>query len=382
MELLQANSGGRQPVPTGKQRVGGTARRWQSFGFWSRLVCMSVALVALVILARQIGLGVVRVRQGEITVAQMISELGDWLRGAPTSGAEDDQQPAKEQEDTSTDEMLPQDVPTLDDLQQAQQTAREQLYAFDRTALPPDVRAIVPVNLAVEPSEQQQQAALLWQMQGEAPIDGEPFVLIVHAHTSEGYTSVGTKYLPMNEVVGRSTSAQTSVIGVGDALVSELEQLGVSTYHITTSFDAVGNAGAFDRAAAQISQWLERYPTIRYVIDLHRDAGLDTSGNVLRAVTLYQDEILAQTRLLASGQESYGLAAALAEELNKDGAELCRPVEHIDRQENWKWEGVCVLRVEVGTAGNSPDEARRAVLPLARALTDVIKRGSPEGVHR
>ena len=47
-----------------------------------RVLCCGVTLAVLLVFAWRLGQGVERVRQGEITPAQMLQDMGEWLRGA------------------------------------------------------------------------------------------------------------------------------------------------------------------------------------------------------------------------------------------------------------------------------------------------------------
>lgn len=46
-----------------------------------RVLCCGVTLAVLLVFAGRMGQGIVRVSQGEITPAQMLQEMGEWLRG-------------------------------------------------------------------------------------------------------------------------------------------------------------------------------------------------------------------------------------------------------------------------------------------------------------
>ena len=46
-----------------------------------RALCCGVTVAVLVVFAWRLGQGIERVRQGEITSAQMIQDMDEWLRG-------------------------------------------------------------------------------------------------------------------------------------------------------------------------------------------------------------------------------------------------------------------------------------------------------------
>ena len=60
---------------------------------------------------------------------------------------------------------------------------------------------------------------------------------------------------------------------------------------------------AYDRSAAAIAEYLEKYPSIRYVFDVHRDSLIRGDRAKLRPVTLYDREPCAQLMMLIGSDE-------------------------------------------------------------------------------
>lgn len=241
------------------------------------------------------------------------------------------------------------------------------LYAYDADAIPAGARAVIPVNAYADATFSWQGE---WRFPQTLPEADAPRVLIVHAHAGEGYTPEGTRYFERETEVGRADGAtEASVVALGARLAEELNAGGLAAIHIAESFDAQGNAGAFSRAAERVKALLSEYPSLFLVIDLHRAAGMDEAGNILRHVTWYDGRPTAQSAILYApfDEDSATAAAALADAVNEEGASLCgAPVP--SNTDAWSVPDVCRLRIEVGTAGNSPEEAASAVDALARAL--------------
>jgi stage II sporulation protein P len=80
--------------------------------------------------------------------------------------------------------------------------------------------------------------------------------MILHTHTSEAYAGVRSEYLD-------------GVISVGDALTQRLNVLGLTAIHCTVIHDG-GEGNAYISARETIEMMLRVYPSIKYVIDLHR----------------------------------------------------------------------------------------------------------------
>ena len=117
----------------------------------------------------------------------------------------------------------------------------------------------------------------------------EPQVLILHTHGSEAYTPA-----PGTEVVWsgnhRTTDSRYNVVAVGDAMAEVLGEAGISVIHDRTLYDYPSYSGAYDRSLAAIQSYLAQYPTIRFILDVHRDAIEDGQGNQYKVVSAIEGE--------------------------------------------------------------------------------------------
>ncbi|MGN1415077.1 MAG: stage II sporulation protein P [Anaerovoracaceae bacterium] len=93
----------------------------------------------------------------------------------------------------------------------------------------------------------------------------EPAVLILHTHATE-------TYLPSDQGNYHSKKKENSVRDVGEVLAKSLEEEGISVVHDQTLHDNPSYSSSYSRSAETVKKLLEQYPTIRCVIDLHRDA--------------------------------------------------------------------------------------------------------------
>ena len=96
----------------------------------------------------------------------------------------------------------------------------------------------------------------------------EPKVLIYHTHSQEAFAD------------SRSGRWEDTVVGLGETLKDNLqERYGISTIHLTDTFDIID--GVIDRSSAytyaeeRVREVLEEYPSIKVIIDLHRDGVSD-----------------------------------------------------------------------------------------------------------
>lgn len=209
----------------------------------------------------------------------------------------------------------------------------------------------------------------------------EPLVLILHTHTSEGYQPEGTSYLTgsVGDVTYTNDSTQ-SVIAVGETLCRVLNENGIGAIHCRDRHDSPTLGGAYERSAETVKRYLEQYPSIEYVIDLHRDA-IMSDGALIRTAVEENGESVAQVMAVvgtdANGtdfdhwEDNLALALALRERLNAGGSGICRPVS-LRNASFYQELAPHALLLEIGSSGCSPKEAERAAQRVGDALVDLI----------
>ena len=69
--------------------------------------------------------------------------------------------------------------------------------------------------------------------------------------------------------------------------------------HDTTQHDYPSYNGSYERSADTIRKWLEQYPSIKAVIDVHRDAIESPAGNLIKPVAMIDGEKTAQVMIIA-----------------------------------------------------------------------------------
>lgn len=202
-----------------------------------------------------------------------------------------------------------------------------------------------------------------------------PAVLILHAHTTESYT--GTDGY-------RSRDETQNMLSIGDRLAELLEAAGIGVIHDRTLHDAESYNGSYTSARAATKKYLQQYPSIRLVLDLHRDAMEDSRGNQV-GYTLSTPEGEAAKLLLVVGtdvggqkhphwEENLSLAVQLHAQLQKEAPDICRSLQIRTSRFNQDLSPGALL-VEMGTAGNTHLEAMLAVEILADAII-ALSRGA------
>ena len=235
------------------------------------------------------------------------------------------------------------------------------VYIENRPGLELDVAAMAEAQLALN-----------------LPEEG-PQVLIVHTHGSEAYTPDGTDtYVATGEC--RTTDTEKSVVRVGDEIAKVLTEMGLTVVHDTALYDYPEYNGAYDRSLAAVESWLEQYPTIQVVLDVHRDALIGSDGTVYKPITTINGEKCAQVMLVMGSNalydhpgwlENLALAVQVQKEMNTLWPTLARPIGLRENRYNQQTAPGAML-VEVGSHGNTLQEALAAARMFARALGAVL----------
>ena len=211
------------------------------------------------------------------------------------------------------------------------------------------------------------------------PADG-PQVLIVHTHTSEAYTpSDGCRYEASDTM--RTQDPSYSILRVGDVLTAKLEAAGLTVLHDRTVNDYPSYAGSYGRSGAAVRSALEANPSIRVVIDLHRDA-LCSDDVVYKTVAELPDaQPCAQVMLLigtnGTGLEhpdwerNLALAVWLQDAVTRRHPTLMRPITLVNERYNQHLSPGMLL-IEVGSSGNTLPEALRAAELFGEAMGDAL----------
>ena len=209
-------------------------------------------------------------------------------------------------------------------------------------------------------------------------------VLIMHTHTTESYEPCDRDYYDEN-YSARTLDEAYNMVKVGNALARVLSENGIGVVHDTTVHDYPSYNGSYERSAETVKGWLEKYPTIKVVLDIHRDAIERTvSGETVRVkpTTEINGKKAAQLMIIAgcddgtmnmpNYKENLRLAAALQNQLETDHKSLTRPLMFDYRKYNQDLTTGSLL-VEVGGHANSLDEAVYSAKLLGESLAKLLK---------
>lgn len=206
-----------------------------------------------------------------------------------------------------------------------------------------------------------------------------PQVLIVHTHACEAYTPDGTDvYLESD--TSRTLDTDYNMVRVGREVKAVLEEMGLTVLHDETLHDYPSYNSAYTNSRATVETYLEQYPSIRIVLDLHRDALVAADGTIYKAVTTIDGEPTAQVMLVMGSdnggnfplwQENLTLAFQIQKSMDTLYPTLARPITLRSSHYN-QYLSTGALLVEVGCHGNTLQEALRGARLFARAAGQVL----------
>ncbi len=212
----------------------------------------------------------------------------------------------------------------------------------------------------------------------------QPTVLILHTHGTESYTKT--------EDYKESSSYRTldkgyNVVSIGQALKEALEAGGIGVVHDTTLHDYPSFSGAYGAARKSIKEYLKQYPSIQLVLDIHRDSVEDSKGQQMRFTTKVDGKTVGRLMLVvgtdANGlkhpdwPDNMSLAVKLHAQMEKNAPGICRPISFRKQRFNQDLSAGALI-VEVGSAGNTRQEALLAVQELAETILQLAKGAAVE----
>ena len=207
-----------------------------------------------------------------------------------------------------------------------------------------------------------------------------PLVLIVHSHSSESYTATDKNYyLPTDP--DRTEDVNYNVVRVGKEIVETLKKHGVEAVHDTSLHDYPSYNGSYKSSLASVQDYLHKYPSIRLVLDIHRDAMVQADGTKLKLVAEVENKKAAQIMLLTGSnqggldhpdwRENLKFAIKLQRVINNMYPGLTRPVNFTKERYNTHTTHGSII-VEVGTTGNTLEEALVSAEMVGNAVSQFI----------
>ena len=209
----------------------------------------------------------------------------------------------------------------------------------------------------------------------------DPQILIMHTHATEDYRlSAGLWYSPGDGA--RTTDTNLNMCAVGRVMADTLNAAGLNTLHDETLNDYPSYTGSYENSRAVVQRYLAQYPSIKVVLDVHRDA-IETEGGSRMAPVCTVDGRQAAQVMIICGCDNGGsvrlpgwrqnLRFAAAWERSMEGMYpgFTRPVLFSYRFYNQDLTTGSLL-IEIGGHGNNLNEALYAGQLAANGLVQAL----------
>ncbi len=192
----------------------------------------------------------------------------------------------------------------------------------------------------------------------------KPQVLITHTHTTECYMSYDAGFYNPDDA-SRTTDASRNMVAVGRRVAAQLQALGIGVVHDTAIHDQPYN-GAYGHSKAAVETYLKKYPSIRVVLDLHRDAIYSGTTHIKPTVTV-EGKSAAQVMVIVGMMnttsvpnkhtaENLAFGARLQQRLHQTYPGLARPMLLANARYNQQLTNGSLL-IEIGSDANTLEEA-------------------------
>ena len=169
---------------------------------------------------------------------------------------------------------------------------------------------------------------------------------------------------------------------MGDVLAQKLNEYGIITIHDTTYHDDPAYNGAYTRSLATVEDYLEKYPSIKVILDVHRDCLEQSDKTKLKPTVTINGKKAAQI-MIVSGCDDYNnlgypdwrenlvFGLQLQAQIAEDNYGLARPLltRHIRYNQHLSH---AALLLEFGTEANTVEEVRYSAELFAQSLIKVL----------
>lgn len=210
----------------------------------------------------------------------------------------------------------------------------------------------------------------------------QPQVLILHTHTTEGYMTYDGGYYNSADR-NRTQDHKKNVCAVGEAVRLALEAEGIAAIHDTTVHDSPLYSGAYNRSADTAAAYLEKYPSIKVVLDIHRDAVMQGDTDIVKPTATVEGKKAAQMMLITgvvstadlphpNWEQNLIFSTHLQKALCQVSSSLMRPLNTVASRYNQHLSTGWVL-VEVGSEGNTMAEAVLSGQILGQTLARLLR---------
>lgn len=197
----------------------------------------------------------------------------------------------------------------------------------------------------------------------------EPAVIIVHTHATESY-------LPASEGNYHTKKKENTVRDVGAVLAQALKDEGIASVHDQTLHDNPSYSQSYSRSYETIQSLLKKYPTVKCVIDLHRDA--ISSDSKASTVSVGGKQCARYSYVISNAVPTYDSNLKFIRQLNRRASRDFNGFEGKILERGYRYNqdlSAHYMLLEIGYNRNDIDEARNTAKVFGKVLADTLKAG-------
>jgi len=209
----------------------------------------------------------------------------------------------------------------------------------------------------------------------------EPVVLILNTHSTESYVEDGTSYYSPPFTAERTTDTNKNVVLIASQLRKKLEEYNIPVIQSSKLHDAVSYRDSYTRSLETMNEYLQKYPSIKYIIDVHRDSMIAADGEKFKPTIKINGKDCSQVMIVVGTDEGGGyhpnwrdnltFAVYLQQKMNDKYPMLARPINLRNARFNQHTtKGTIIL--EVGSCGSSFSEALCAADLFGECFAEMI----------
>ena len=209
----------------------------------------------------------------------------------------------------------------------------------------------------------------------------EPQVLIFHTHTSESYMKKDSGFF-YESFYPRSLNSSKNIIRVGDAIKEKLNEHKINAIHDTTYHDTPSYNGSYLRAEKTIKENLQKYPSLKLIIDIHRDSLGSKETGKMKPTFEYKGKKAAQLMIISgcdpdnsngfpNWKKNLKLALNIQKYCESMFPGITRPLNFSKVKYNEHLTPGSLL-IEIGSDGNTLEEAVYTGSMLGEAISELL----------
>ena len=202
-----------------------------------------------------------------------------------------------------------------------------------------------------------------------------PQVLIMHTHATESFEPYDSEIYDTRHT-WRSTDNSENIVAAGEVMAQAIRAHGIEVLHDDTQHDYPSYNGSYERSAETVKGYLAKYPSIKVVLDVHRDA-VQRDSTLVKPITQINGKKAAQMMIIAGCDDgtmempNWGknlrFAAGIQDAIESRWKGLTRPIFFCYRKYNQDLTTGSLL-LELGSHGNTLEQ----VLTTAQLAGDAI----------